>query len=611
MLPDSVIRRLGALGEVSRSGKRVDGLFRLLESPVLWMEAYANIYANKGAITRGMTQNTLDGFTDERVVNLQTLLKENRYRPRPVRRIYIPKSDGRQRPLGTSTGDDKLVQEVVRLILERLYEPIFSDASHGFRPNRSPHTALSEIQHQWTGVKWFVNVDITGFYDNVDHQVLLNLLSQKIDDKRFINLIRLMLKAGYMEDWKFRTTYSGTPQGGIASPILANIYLHELDKFMEEEAAEFGKGKRRAPNVAYRRLTNRIYTLRKKIDLAKEKGNLTQANEMLSEIKPLDHQRKSMSSSNPWDPNYRRLLYCRYADDVAIGVIGTKEEARGVMEKVGDYLKSSLRLDISPEKSGITHARVGMIYLGYTVRTYSRPKTVRTKRAHTRYTTQKAIRERVLLGIPREKITGFMRKHGYLRNGKASHRPPWLWRSDAEIILGYNAEMRGFANYYGLVHNAPRVLRKLYWEWQRSLLKTLAAKHRTSVKKVVKKLKQGNRLLIQEAGMKRPIEVFKLTDMKRTKSNYGQVDRVPSVLFLKATRTELVSRLMANECEYCGTKEGYFEVHHVKKLKGLKTDDVWKQVMVAMRRKTLVLCVECHHQLHAGKLPSWKRRTAA
>jgi group II intron reverse transcriptase/maturase len=223
MLPDSVIRRLGALGEVSRSGKRVDGLFRLLESPVLWMEAYANIYANKGAITRGMTQNTLDGFTDERVVNLQTLLKENRYRPRPVRRIYIPKSDGRQRPLGTSTGDDKLVQEVVRLILERLYEPIFSDASHGFRPNRSPHTALSEIQHQWTGVKWFVNVDITGFYDNVDHQVLLNLLSQKIDDKRFINLIRLMLKAGYMEDWKFRTTYSGTPQGGIASPILANI----------------------------------------------------------------------------------------------------------------------------------------------------------------------------------------------------------------------------------------------------------------------------------------------------------------------------------------------------------------------------------------------------
>ena len=120
MLPESVIRRLGALGDLSRAGKRVNGLFRLLESPVLWMEAYTNIYANKGATTRGVNPNTLDGFTDERVVNLQTLLKEHRYRPQPVRRVYIPKREGRQRPLGTSTGDDKLVQEVVRLILERL-----------------------------------------------------------------------------------------------------------------------------------------------------------------------------------------------------------------------------------------------------------------------------------------------------------------------------------------------------------------------------------------------------------------------------------------------------------------------------------------------------------
>ena len=581
-----------------------------MESPVVWMEAYANISANKGATTRGVNQNTLDGFTDERVVNLQTLLKENRYRPKPVRRIYIPKSDGRKRPLGTSTGDDKLVQEVVRLILERLYEPIFSDGSHGFRPNRSTHTALSDIQHKWTGVKWFVNVDITGFYDNIDHQVLLNLLAEKINDKRFINLIRLMLQAGYMEDWQFQATYSGTPQGGIASPILANVYLHELDRFMEEEAVEFAKGKRRAANVEYRRLTNRIYDLRKKIDVAKDRKNLTLANEMMAEITRLDHDRKGMSSGNPWDPNYRRLLYSRYADDVTIGVIGTKEDAKGVMEKVGDYLKSSLRLDLSLEKSGITHAKAQTHYLGYTVQTYSRPKTVRTKRATTRYTTQKAIRERVLLGIPGHKIADFMRKHGYVRNGKASHRPQWLWRSDAEIILGYNAEMRGFANYYGLVHNAPRVLRKLYWVWRRSLLKTLAAKYRTSVNKVVKRLKQGNRLVIKEEGMKRPMEVFKLKDMKRTKSHYGQVDKIPSVLFLKVSRTELVSRLMANECEYCGKKEGYFEVHHVNKLKGLKTDKSWKQVMVAMRRKTLVLCVECHHQLHAGKLPSWKRQTA-
>jgi group II intron reverse transcriptase/maturase len=422
MLPESVMRRLDALDDLSRAGKRVNGLFRLLESPVLWMEAYANIYVNKGATTRGVTPNTLDGFTDDRVVNLQTLLKENRYRPKPVRRVYIPKSDGRKRPLGTSTGDDKLVQEVVRLILERLYEPIFSDRSHGFRPKRSTHTALSDIKHQWTGVKWLVNVDIAGFYDNIDHQVLLNLLSNKIDDKRFLHLIRLMLQAGYMEDWKFQATYSGTPQGNIASPIWANIYVHELDRFMEKEMAQFNTGGRRAPNVEYRRLTDHIYHLRKNIDVAKEQGDLTQANAMKAEIKRLDQTRKGLSSVDPWDAHFRRLLYCRYADDIAIGVIGSKADAKGVMEKVGIYLKSALQLDLSQEKSGITHARRGMMCLGYTVQTYSRSKIVRTKRANTRYTTQKAISEQVVLGIPGHKIAAFMRKQRYTRNGKAMQR---------------------------------------------------------------------------------------------------------------------------------------------------------------------------------------------
>jgi RNA-directed DNA polymerase len=252
-----------------------------------------------------------------------------------------------------------------------------------------------------------------------------------------------------------------------------------------------------------------------------------------------------------------------------------------------------------------------MTCLGYTVQTYSRPKIVRTKRAHTRYPTQKAISEQVVLGIPGHKIADFLRKQRYIQNGKAMHRAPWRWRSDAEIILGYNAELRGFANYYGLVHNAPRVLSKLYGVWRTSLLKTLAAKHRTAVNKVVKRLKHGNRLVLQEAGMKRPITVFKLADMKRTKSHYGQVDRIPPVLYLKASRTALMSRLTAHACEYCGIKEGYCAVHHVKKLKDLKTDKAWKQGMVAMRRKTLVRCVECHHQRHAGTLPSWKRQPAA
>ncbi len=200
MLSEAVCKRLEALEEVARRGKPANGLFRLMGRPELWRTAYSNIYANKGAVTRGATTSTMDGFSEERVANIIALLKEERYRMTPVRRTYIPKANGKTRPLGIPSGDDKLVQEVVRMILEHSYEPIFSDWSHGFRPERSPHTALAQIARTWTSVKWFVNVDIQGYYDNIDHDVLIGLLREKIDDKRFVRIIKSMLKAGYLED---------------------------------------------------------------------------------------------------------------------------------------------------------------------------------------------------------------------------------------------------------------------------------------------------------------------------------------------------------------------------------------------------------------------------
>ena len=229
MLPDTVRKRLETLGEVSRQGKRVNGLFRLMESQDMYLKAYANLYANKGATTKGIDGATMDGFSEDRVINLIELLRERRYAPKPVRRVYIPKKNGKLRPLGVPSGEDKLVQEVARMLLERIYEPTFSHDSHGFRTGRSCHTALEHIRHNWNGVKWLIDVDIKGFYDNINHTKLIALLEKKIDDKRFIGLIKAMLKAGYMEDWTFHKTHSGAPQGGIVSPILANAYLHELD----------------------------------------------------------------------------------------------------------------------------------------------------------------------------------------------------------------------------------------------------------------------------------------------------------------------------------------------------------------------------------------------
>ncbi len=218
MLPATVIRRLEALATISQQGKRINGLFRLMLNPIVWHEAYANIYANEGAITKGVDHVTLDGFSEQRVNTIITQLRNGSYRFQPVRRVYIPKKQGKKRPLGISSGDDKLVQEVARMILERIYEPIFEDSSHGFRPGRSPHTALQQIGRVWQSIKWLVDMDIRDYFNTIPHDLLMSLLSKKIEDKRFLRLIQAMLDAGYLEDWTYHTTYSGVPQGSIVTP---------------------------------------------------------------------------------------------------------------------------------------------------------------------------------------------------------------------------------------------------------------------------------------------------------------------------------------------------------------------------------------------------------
>lgn len=207
-------------------------LYRYLLRQDIWFEAYKNLYANKGAATKGIDDDTADGFSVEKINKIIKSLANESYKPKPARRTYIKKANGKMRPLGIPTFTDKLVQEVLKLIMEAVYEPIFLSCSHGFRPKKSCQTALSSLKKEFTGAKWFIEVDIKGCFDNINHSILISFVNQKIKDAKFIKLIYKFLKAGYMENWQYNNTYSGTPQGGIISPLLANIYLHELDKFV-------------------------------------------------------------------------------------------------------------------------------------------------------------------------------------------------------------------------------------------------------------------------------------------------------------------------------------------------------------------------------------------
>ncbi len=612
MLSAGLSKKLKGIEKAARQGAKVRRLLNIMTNNLeLWELAYAKIYANDGALTKGTDNVTQDGYSDERAKNLMTLLKEERNTSKPARRTYIPKADGRKRPLGIPSGDNKLIQEVARSLLERIYEGIFKDTSHGFRPGKSCHTALDEIRRTWNGVNWIIEFDIKGYFDNIDHDILVKCLEKRIDDRKFIKLIKTMLKAGYMEEWTYHSTHSGTPQGGVISPILANIYLHELDEFMEETTKGFNKGIQRRMNPKYKHHEYQISRRRKAIDglNANPEGNAEAIKKLKSEIALLDTERKGFPSREPLDENYKRLRYCRYADDFVIGVIGSKQDAERIFTQVKMFLKEQLNLEISEAKSVIRYSRERIPFLGYDITLYSGERTVKIIRSG-RHTTLQSLSQKVSLLVPEKKIVAFCDSKGYGHYDRveSTKRTALLALSDAEIISTYNAELRGFTNFYRLTVAARSRFDKLYYIAQGSMFKTLAAKHNSSMKKEAAKLRVGQDYILRYESGKgiKELKVWKPKDLKVSPLREAWVDIVQDTRKITMARVEITRRLHANTCEYCGKDQGYVEVHHAKKLKDLKGKELWQYQMIARRRKTLVLCIECHKRLHSGQLQDWR-----
>ena len=348
---------LEVLRERGRRGLPVEGIYRQLFNPQLYLLAYGRIYSNKGAMTPGPDAETADGMTLAKIERIIDAVRHERYRFRPVRRPYIPKKDGKQRPLGLPSWSDKLLGEVVRLLLEAYYEPQFSDRSHGYRPGRGCHTALREVAETWTGTSWFIEGDISQCFDRLDSRVMLETLGEKIHDNRLLRMVSQMLQAGYLEDWVWNATLSGVPQGGVLSPCLSNIYLNRLDRFVETVLIPgYTRGVLRRHNPECQRMQRALARARRQGDHA--------------EVRALRKQLRSLPSLDPHDPGYRRLRYVRYADDILLGFTGPKEEAEEIKRRLAQFLQDDLKLELSETKTLITHARTEAArFLGYEITT--------------------------------------------------------------------------------------------------------------------------------------------------------------------------------------------------------------------------------------------------
>ena len=596
-------RVLNSLNEHSKdSSYKFERLYRLLFNEELFYVAYQKIASNGGSTTKGSDGRSIDEMSLARIETLIASLKDESYQPHPSRRVHIPKKNGKTRPLGIPAFEDKLVQEVVRMILEAIYEGHFETTSHGFRPKRSCHTALLHIQKTFNGAKWFIEGDIKGFFDNIDHDVLVGILRERISDDRFIRLIRKFLKAGYVEDWTFHNTYSGTPQGGIVSPILANIYLDKLDKYVKEYIRHFDMGTKRRPGKESNDLANeRKRTVRK---LKKVKDGTEKA-ALVARLKAIEQERAAFPSGDEMDGSYRRLKYIRYADDFILGVIGSKEEAQRIKEDIKSFLSASLALELSEEKTLITHTGKSAKFLGYEITVTRDNHQRRDVRGCLRRTYGKRVRLNVSMATLRDKLLEYGAMEIKLRNGKEVWKPKCrsglIFNDDLEILDRYNRETVGFCNYYLIANNCV-VLHNFRYIMEYSMYKTFAGKYRSTVRKINKKYRYNKLFTVkyEQKGAIKSRTFYKTSFKRRTTAFNGSCDIEPYSI-ADVSRTNLTDRLKAEKCELCGAT-GKLIMHHVRNLKDLKGKESWERLMSARKRKTIALCPSCHRLRHLGKV---------
>jgi group II intron reverse transcriptase/maturase len=470
----AILEKLNRMG--AENTHPINNLFKKMRCLDLWIAAYANLSRNPGSLTRGTDKITIDGTSLETLKALQKKVLNGGYPWGSIRRVWIPKpGKSERRPLGIPNFQDRVVQEVIRMILESIYEPRFKDCSHGFRPNRGQHSCIRYVRAWFPGIIWYIEGDISKCYDSIDHDILIRILRRRIKDERFISLIESGLKSKIIDKRQITLSDMGTPQGGVVSPLLSNIYLHEMDRYMSRVIGALNKGERRKANLEYQRIANRKYR-------ALKQGKIEEA--MI-----LGKKARQLPSKELMDPNYIRIRYVRYADDFMVGVIGSKALSERLKENIQLFLKRRLKLEMSRNKTHITHHEKRVPWLGYLVNTSTVSKVGRT-RLKDRTIKQRTPSAGVKIHTDMKKLINRLADKGYcdkggieIPNWKEALLPPQTYSVSraSKLLNGLGSYFKVANDKRATTHRVTRIVRN-------SLAKTLAAKYKLgTISKVIKK----------------------------------------------------------------------------------------------------------------------------
>lgn len=571
-------------------------IFRILCCQDVFECAYEKIKSNKGAMTPASDQSTLDGMSLERINKLIFEIQTETWNPRPARRV-IPKPNGKTRPLGIQGPEEKLVQEVVRMILEAIYEPTFLECSHGFRSGKGCLTAMNEIRKHFDGVSYIIEGDITKCYDSFNHQILVSLLKRRIEDQRFINLIFKLLKTGYLKTGEkpigqLTLPKLGTPQGSVLSPMLANIYLHELDKFVMKWIAKEEKPRKNKRNPKKRELTQEIRNLEKTLGQEKDPSC---RKEITKQIK----QRKISLTKIPYIRQGIKAYYVRYADDWIIGINGPASIAKRLKFQVKEYLLNELDLNLNIDKTKISNLKAGqkVLFLGYELRLQNRGKITKMRPRHRSTFYKNTTGHKIQLNIPHQRIVYRLYERGYCDiNGYPLAYKKWSVFDDHLIVRFFNTVRSGLLNYYTLADDS-NIFFRIDYILRYSLAKTLAHRHQSSIRKIFRK--HGQTLIVE---YKTQNGKLKRTSMPKFKNFTPKLKKAPirdpfEVYVGRKTKSKL-----GQNCCICGSNQKV-EMHHIKhirKRKNTKEKQTFSTFMGLINRKQVPVCRDCHSKIHNG-----------